>query len=182
MSPWGLFCIGPDLTHTQGAAMDLQTFGYSPENLARDLACVAVLATRSDVDLNRLAMWGHSRGAFTSIGVASVLGNRLDALGFSAGGVTEDPLEASYPTVAEAQGITAPSISFHGSTDNVVPPSASLLLHELLTARSVPSSRTIYDTTGLTGGNQHSIQNVSSINTDMLAKWRAWLVTHGVLP
>ena len=30
MSPWGLFCIGPDLTHASGAVTDLNTFGFSP--------------------------------------------------------------------------------------------------------------------------------------------------------
>ena len=183
MSPWGLFCIGPDLTHTQGAAINLETFGYSPENLARDLACVAVLATRSDVDLNRLAMWGHSRGSFASIGVASVLGDGLRALGFSAGGIQDDgSLEITFPTVSESAGITAPTIMFHGSADNVVDPATSLYLKMLLDARGITNNRLIYDTTGLTGGNQHSIQNVPAINTDMLATWRAWLVTHGVLP
>ncbi|MCW1923013.1 putative Ig domain-containing protein [Luteolibacter arcticus] len=182
MSPWGLFCIGPDLTHTQGAVVDLETFGYSPENLARNLACIAVLSTRSDVDLNRLAMWGHSRGSFNSIGVASVLGKRLRALGFSAGGVTEDPLEASIPTVAEAAGITAPTILFHGSTDNVVASSTSLLLQTQLSARGIPNNRMIYDTTGFSAGDAHSIQNVPAINSDMLSLWHAWLISHEVLP
>lgn len=52
MSPWGVFCIGPDLTHAAGEELDPLNIGYSPENLVRNLACVAVLATRSDVDLN----------------------------------------------------------------------------------------------------------------------------------
>ena len=182
MSPWGLFCIGPDLTHTQGAAVDLETFGCSPENLARNLACLAVLSTRTDVDLNRLALWGHSRGSFASIGVASVLGDRLRALGFSAGGVTEDPLEASFPTVAEAVGIAAPTIMFHGSTDTVVEPNASLLLQSQLNLRGVTNQRVVYDTTGFSAGDAHSIQNVPAINSDMLAQWQAWLITRGVLP
>ncbi len=182
MSPWGLFCIGPDLTHTQGAAVDLETFGCSPENLARNLACLAVLSTRTDVDLNRLALWGHSRGSFASIGVASVLGDRLRALGFSAGGVTEDPLEASFPTVAEAAGIAAPTIMFHGSTDTVVEPNASLFLQSQLNLRGVTNQRVVYDTTGFSAGDAHSIQNVPAINSDMLAQWQAWLITRGVLP
>jgi dienelactone hydrolase len=182
MSPWGLFCIGPDLTHASGAIVDLNTFGFSPENLARDLACLAVLSTRSDVDLNRLAMWGHSRGAFTSIGVASALGDRLHALGFSAGGVTDDPQDVSFPTIAEAAGVTAPAIFFHGSTDTVVDPATSLLFKTGLEARGINHQRVIYDTTAFSTGDAHSIQNVPAINSDMLAQWQAWLVARGVLP
>lgn len=182
MSPWGLFCIGPDLTHAAGAITGLNTFGFSPENLARDLACLAVLSTRADVDLNRLAMWGHSRGAFTSIGVASVLGNRLHALGFSAGGVTDDPQDVSFPTIAEAAGVTAPAVFFHGSTDTVVDPATSLLFKTGLEARGIPQLRVIYNTTGFSTGDAHSIQNVPAINSDMLSQWQAWLVARGVLP
>ena len=40
----------------------------------------------------------------------------------------------------------------------------------------------IYDTTGFTTGNAHSIQNVPAIKSDMLAQWQAWLVARGVLP
>jgi dienelactone hydrolase len=182
MSPWGLFCIGPDLTHTAGAVTDLGSFGFSPENLARDLACLAVLSTRADVDLNRLAMWGHSRGAFTSIGVASVLGDRLRALGFSAGGVSDDPQDLSFPSVAEAAAVTAPAIFFHGSTDSVVDPATSLLFKTGLDARGIPNLRVVYDTTGFSTSNAHSIQNVPALNSDMLGQWQAWLVARGVLP
>ena len=184
MSPWGLFCIGPDLTHAAGATEDLDTWGFSPENLARDLACVAALSTRSDVDLDRLAMWGHSRGAFTSIGVASVLGGRLRALGFSAGGVHEDGdlSEGSFPTVSEASGIAAPTIIFHGSTDGIVDPATSQRLKELLDGQGVPNDRILYDTTSLAPSLRHNLHQTPAFNTDMLAHWQAWLAAHGVLP
>jgi dipeptidyl aminopeptidase/acylaminoacyl peptidase len=182
MSPWGLACIAPNLTHMAGATQDNNTWGYSPENLARNRACQAVLATRSDVDVSRLAMWGHSRGAFAAIGIASDFGHDLKALGFSAGGIHETA-DLSEPNAAEASNITAPTILFHGSTDTIVPPADSARLQTLLNTLGVTNTRVLFDTTGITPStNAHNIHQVSTINTDMLMQWRAWLTTHGVLP
>jgi dienelactone hydrolase len=188
MSPWGLACIAANLTHVQGATQDLNTWGYSPENLARIRACQAVLSTRSDVNLNRLAMWGHSRGAFASIGAASSLEREVKALGASAGGILEDTdtSEPSYPSVSEAQRIAAPAILFLGSTDPVVPPANSLRLETLLNRLGVPESRIVYDTTGITpAADAHNLQNThfyTDATTGVLDQWRAWLVSAGVLP
>jgi alpha-beta hydrolase superfamily lysophospholipase len=96
--------------------------------------------------------------------------------------VEDGGTEASFPSVSEAAGITAPTLLFHGSTDTVVDPATSLHLQTLLLARGMANNRIVYDTSGLTGGSPHSIQNVPAINTDMLVNWRAWLISHGVLP
>lgn len=182
MSPWGLACIAANLTHMAGATQDNATWGYSPENLARNRACQAVLATRGDVNVNKLALWGHSRGAFASIGIASDFGRDLKALGFSAGGITETA-DPSEPNTAEAGGITAPTIIFHGSTDPIVPPADSLRLQTLLNTLGVINNRVLFDTVGITPStNAHNIHQVSAINIDMLAQWQAWLTTHGMLP
>jgi hypothetical protein len=194
MSPWGLICIGPNLTHQAGATEDLETWGYSPENLARNRACVAALSTRSDVDLNRLAMWGHSRGSFASIGVASALGTDLKVLGFTEGGILENTglddrdgqPEASYPTVDESAGITAKTLMFHvvGTPgDTVVVPATSLRLNTQLTTRGVVNSRVTYDSTGIitSGSSAHNIYT-TTFYPDVLIRWRGWLTAHGILP
>ena len=184
MSPWGLACIAANLTHMAGATQDTTTWGYSPENLARIRACQAVLATRSDVNVNQLAMWGHSRGAFAAIGAASDFGSDLKALGFTAGGIHETA-DLSEPSAAEASQITAPTLMFHGSTDTIVPPADSLLLQTLLNNLGVTNTRILYDTTGITpANNAHNIQNTSfytAPTSGILAQWQAWLITHGVL-
>jgi hypothetical protein len=195
MSPWGLVCIGAHLTHQAGQTEDLQTWGHSPENLARNRACLAALSTRSDVDLNRLAMWGHSRGSFASIGIASAFGSDLKVLGFTEGGILENTgiddrdgqPEASYPTIAESTGIRAKTLMFHvvGTPgDTVVVPSTSLRLNTLLTTLGVTNNRVTYDATslGLTGSASHNIYNIAGFYPDVLTRWQAWLVTHGVLP
>jgi dipeptidyl aminopeptidase/acylaminoacyl peptidase len=127
-------------------------------------------------------MWGHSRGAFAAIGIASDFGHDLKALGFSAGGIHETA-DLSEPNAAEASNITAPTILFHGSTDTIVPPADSARLQTLLNTLGVTNTRVLFDTTGITPStNAHNIHQVSTINTDMLMQWRAWLTTHGVLP
>jgi dienelactone hydrolase len=190
MSPWGLVCIGANLTHASGQTEDLQTWGYSPENLARVRACKAALSTRSDVDLNRLAMWGHSRGSFASIGIASDFGRDLKALGFTAGGVLENTgiyegngqPEGSYPILDEASRITAPTIMFHGSGDPAVAPSTSARLQTLLNTLGITNQRVVFT---ISGSDAHNLQNTSFYTepvTGILDQWHAWLITHGVLP
>jgi hypothetical protein len=194
MSPWGLVCIGANLTHQSGQTEDLQTWGYSPENLARNRACQAALSTRSDVDLNRLAMWGHSRGSFAAIGIASVFGSDLKVLGFTEGGILENTgiddrdgqPEASYPTIIESIGITAKTLMFHvvGTPgDTIVVPATSLRLHSLLTNIGVINNRVTYDATSLnlSGSASHNIYT-TPFYPDVLSRWQAWLITHGVLP
>lgn len=198
MSPWGLVCIGANLTHQAGQTEDLDTWGHSPENTARVRACVAALSTCSDVDLNRLAMWGHSRGAFTTIGVASEMGVELKAAGFTEGGILGDDgindkdgqPEGSFPTISESSDITAPTLMFHvvGTPgDTVVVPSTSERLNTLLTTLGITNNRVTYDATplGISGSAAHNIYTLpfyTEAATGVLARWRAWLITHGVLP
>jgi len=198
MSPWGLVCIGANLTHQAGATEDLQTWGYSPENLARNRACQAALSTRSDVDLNRLAMWGHSRGSFAAIGIASVFGSDLKVLGFTEGGILENTgiddrdgqPEASYPIINESTGIRAKTLIFHVTGtpgDTIVVPTTSLRLEGLLTGLGITNNRVTYDATslGISGSASHNIYNLSfytAATTGVLDQWHAWLITHGVLP
>jgi len=194
MSPWGLVCIGADLTHRAGQNENLETWGYSAENLARNRACLAALSTRSDVDLNRVVMWGHSRGAFASIGVASAFGSDLKVLGFTAGGAVENTgiyeatgqPELTYPTLDESAGIRAATLMFHivGTPgDTVVIPAGSARLQTQLNSLGVTNNRITYDSTvtGLTGEACHNIYT-TTFYPDVLGKWRAWLQGQGVLP
>jgi hypothetical protein len=139
-------------------------------------------------------MWGHSRGAFASIGVASAFGADLKVLGFTEGGILENTglddrdgqPEASYPTVDESAGITAKTLMFHvvGTPgDTVVVPATSLRLNTLLTTRGVVNSRVTYDSTGIisSGSAAHNIYT-TTFYPDVLIRWRNWLTAHGILP
>jgi len=177
MSPWGAACIGPTLTHEAGADLVEEEIGFSPENLERVKACIRVLESRDDIDTTRLALWGHSRGAFNSIGCASALGDKVKALGFSAGGINgQDDASLSLPSQAEAQGIVAPTLMFHGDSEQIVDPNDSALLKTLLDSNGIVNERILYPT------NQHNLHQIAETYADILDRWQAWLVTHKVLP
>lgn len=178
MAAWGLVCVCPNLTHgTVDSDPDPTTWGYSPENLAREAACFDVLTDLGNVDMDRIAVWGHSRGAFLAIGAASYFGPQIKVLGFSSGGIhtNNDASDVSFPYVNEIGGIIAPSIMFYGTNDTVVLPSTSSLLQSHLNTMGVPNDRK-----GYTYG--HNLHQDPTINADMLAEFENWLNYYGVLP
>jgi len=143
-------------------------------------------------------MWGHSRGSFAAIGIASVFGSDLKVLGFTEGGILENTgiddrdgqPEASYPIINESTGIRAKTLIFHVTGtpgDTIVVPTTSLRLEGLLTGLGITNNRVTYDATslGISGSASHNIYNLSfytAATTGVLDQWHAWLITHGVLP
>lgn len=174
---WGLGSVGPNYAHQNGGDSSPVMSGFSPENLARALACRNILSTLAWVDQNRVALWGHSKGAWLTIGLAGVIGDRILAAGNSAGGVIDDSAGADQatPTVTQASTVKAPWIMFHGDGDTVVLPAQSALYEQKLTERGIPNFRKVYIT------NQHNLHQDATINADMIALYRSWLVTYGVL-
>jgi dienelactone hydrolase len=184
MSAWGLACIGPELTHIAGGETAPETTGNCPENVARGEACLNALVSLNYVDPSRIAIFGHSKGAYATIGQVAALTSRLKAAGMTAGGIVPDGAGTSNaaPTTTEANPIRTPFIMFHGATDPTVSPSFSLSFRNLLTGLGVPNDRILYDVAAYTPNEQHNIHQIPSINADFLTKLRAWFITHGVLP
>jgi len=182
MLSWGAVVIAPTLTHVAGGETAPATTGQCPENLARGIAIADALATLAYVDPTRIAWFGHSKGAYATIGQVSALGARVRVAAMSAGGVLPDAAGTAQaaPTHGEAIGTVAPFIMFHGSEDGSVPPPRSLDFQVQLDARSVPNSRVVYDVTGLPGELQHNLHQVPAINTDMLAQTLAWYTQWGL--
>jgi dienelactone hydrolase len=176
--PWGLGSIAPSYSHQANGDPSPVMSGFSPENLARGVACRNILATLPWVDGERVALWGHSKGAWLSIGLAGVISDRIKAAGISAGGIVPDSfgVNQAAPTTTQASIVRAPWIMFHGAGDTVVPASQSVAFRALLDSLGVPEDRIEYDTT------LHNLHQNATFNGDMLMKYRAWLQTHGVLP
>jgi dienelactone hydrolase len=176
--PWGLGSIAPNYSHQANGDASPIMAGFSPENLARGIACRNILATMSWVDQNRVALWGHSKGAWLTIGLAGVIADRIVAAGNSAGGVVDDSagVNQAAPTVTQASAVRAPWIMFHGDGDTTVLPAQSLLFQQLLNSLGVPNQRILYST------NQHNLHQDATINADMLTHYHTWLQTYGVLP
>lgn len=176
--PWGVVSIAPNYTHAAGGETAPATTGNCPENVARGLKCWNVLKSLPYVDAGKIVLWGHSKGAYVTIGLAAAAPGAFAAAGMSAGGIVPDAAGTgvSAPTTTEASPVHAPFIMFHGDADPVVPPVQSLQFQQLLDAHAVANSRILYAT------DQHNLHQVPSINADMLAKWKSWLQTHGVVP
>lgn len=178
---WGLVCIAPNLTHTLGGDGSEAGSGNSPENVARGEACLWALSTLGYVDMDRVAIWGHSKGAFATVGQLAAMGSAIRAAGISAGGCTNGGTGSTQaaPTADEADAVVTPMILFHGDPDPVVPPQLSSNLEGVLDGNSVPVSRVTFSTTGLPGNQQHNIHQ-TDFNDDMIEDFEAWLTTHGM--
>ncbi|MFN0244506.1 MAG: alpha/beta hydrolase family protein [Planctomycetota bacterium] len=174
---WGMVSIAPNYTHVQGGDSTPAGSGMNAENVARGSACRNILASLAYVDQERVALWGHSKGAFVTIGLASALPSRIRAAGMSAGGVIDDAagVDQATPTEGEASGTRAPFLMFHGEGDSTVPAARSAQFQALLDTLRVPNQHIVYATA------QHNLHQVPSFNADMLANFHAWLTTHGVL-
>lgn len=185
MVPWGLVCIAPTLTHVSGGETNAVNMGFCPENLARASACLNVLASLRYVDTNRIALFGHSMGAFATIGDASVFSNRVRAVSISAGGIIPDSAGATNaaPTATEATQITAPVHIVHCDGDRTVPASRSQLLADSLAGRGITHQRIVISSNAIPNpAFWHNIHNDADANTLLLTNTRAWFQTHGVLP
>ena len=186
LSAYGAVCIAPTLTHVAGGETNAVNMGHCPENLARITACANVLASLSDVDTNRLAFFGHSMGAFATIGAAGgALGARFRAAAVTAGGIIPDSAgtQNAAPTSTEANGVVSPFLMLHCDGDPIVPASRSQAFQQLLQANSVPNQRILFSSNAIPNSlNWHNIHNDNSVNASILTNTRSWFRTHGVLP
>jgi dienelactone hydrolase len=187
MSPWGLVCIAPTLTHSAGGETNPVNMGHCSENLARAAACADVLASLFFVDSNRVAVFGHSMGAFATTGEAATLGGRLRVAAITAGGVIPDTapggVDGASPTVSEANPVRVPFLMIHCDGDTVVPPSRSLAFQNILNSNSVPNQRVIISSNSIPNPlNWHNIHNDANANALVLTNTRAWFQSHGLLP
>jgi dienelactone hydrolase len=185
MAGWGMVCIAPTLTHAAGGETNPVNMGFCPENLARTAACLEVLSTLAYIDTNRLALFGHSMGAFASIGNAAALAPRFRAAAITSGGIIPDAAGSANaaPTVTEASPVRAPFLMFHCDADPVVPPIRSELFQQLLNSNAVPNLRIVYSSNSIpNSANWHNLHQDPAINADILTNVFQWFHSQGVLP
>lgn len=155
----GFLCIAPDYTHSAQAeggrsgagggptggrgGAHPPDFGASAENIRRARACVDLLRTMPAVDAQRVFAYGHSMGAFVTIGLAASDPGLLAAAAITAGGVApRDGFPA--PSEVAAERIRTPFLIFHGSADTVVRPEQSESLKAILDRNRVPNERIVF--------------------------------------
>jgi dienelactone hydrolase len=185
LNAWGLVCIGPTLTHAAGGETNSVNMGNCPENVARATACANVLAGLGYVDTNRVALFGHSMGAFATIGAGAALGDRIRTAVITAGGTIPDSAGTSNaaPTMTEAGAVRTPFLMFHCDGDLVVPAVRSELFQQLLNSNGVLNARLLYSSNSIpNSSNWHNIHLDPSINADVLTNTFQWFHARGVLP
>jgi dienelactone hydrolase len=185
MLPWGIVCLGPTLTHVAGGETNSANMGNCAENIARATACLNVFASLTYVDTNRVALFGHSMGAFATIGDAAALGGRVRAASITSGGIIPDSAGTNNaaPTVTEADPVRIPFQMFYCDADPVVPAIRSQLFQQVLNTNGVLNQRILYSSNSIPNTNNwHNIHQDTSINADLLTNTFQWFKMRGVLP
>ncbi|GEP44526.1 alpha/beta hydrolase family protein [Brevifollis gellanilyticus] len=183
MVKWGLVCIAPEYTHS-GKAMGRAAqgegggrgrapanAGASEENLRRAQVCLEILRGMPEVDAKRIAAYGHSMGAFVTIGLAAQVTD-LKAAAITGSGLS--PREGyAAPSNSTAEKIRTPFLMLHGMNDTTVRPDQSLALKQVLDRQKVPNDRLVADDQG------HPIDQ--TMREDVFRLIREWFTKHGVL-
>lgn len=150
----GFVCIATDYTHAgkgggrgDRSEIDFTQVGARPENIRRGLACIEILRQRKDVDPKRIALYGHSMGAFLTIALAAAAPDKVAAAAITAGGCVPEG-DAAAPTAAVAAQVRAPFLILHGTADTTVPPPRSELLKRTLDAQGVKNDRRLFEGVG----------------------------------
>lgn len=176
MVEWGLVCIATNYTHAGGVAIGApgtsNDAGASTANVQRARRMVGILGGLGYVDVSRIALHGHSMGAFVTAATAGAFPDLFRAATHTAGGIRPDFVSAPAPTESQVAGIRAPYQMHHGDRDFVVLLLADQLMDAVLTARGVDHELVIYP------GADHD--DVSQ-NPTMLARVRAWYQAKGLL-
>lgn len=175
MVQWGYVCIATNHCHSanvpEGAPGYTTTayYGASPQNILRGMKCRDILASFSFVDTNCIAVFGHSRGSWTTTGMAGLHPTRFRMFAHTAGGV-HDQAGSTQPTFAMGNAIQRPYMMHHGDSDNAVPLAYDISLDSILQLNSVPHQLYIYS------GYTHAQIAQDSL---MLARTRVFFSQHG---
>jgi len=180
---WGLVCIATDYTHAgkggggrggDRPGVDFSQAGARPENIRRGLACLEILRQQKDIDPKRIALYGHSMGAFLTIALTAVASDKIAVAAITSGGVqTAKGSTAAAPTTDVAAQVRVPFLILQGSKDTTVPPESSELFKQALDKNSVPNERHVFDGVG------HSVPTERTDEVNRLM--RDWFTKRGVL-
>jgi dienelactone hydrolase len=180
MVAWGLVCIATNYTHAGGVPIGspgtASEIGASQANVLRARRLVEILRGLGIVDMSRVALHGHSLGAFVSEATAGAYPTLFRAASHTAGGIAPDfipdIIAGLAPTEAQIAGIRAPYQMHHGDRDFVVPVVADQLFDAALRARGVTHQLLIYP------GASHDEVRFDPVVLDRI---RAWYRSNGVL-
>lgn len=176
MVGWGLVCIATNYTHAGGVPIGspgtASEAGATPNNVRRARRLVEILRGLGYVDMSRIALHGHSLGAFVSEATAAAHPGLFRAASHTAGGIAPDIVSGFAPTESEIANIRAPYQMHHGDRDFVVPLIADQLFATALRNRGVTHELVTYP-----GAGHDDVR----LNPAVLDRIRAWYQSKGVL-
>jgi dienelactone hydrolase len=176
MVQWGLVCIAVNYTHAAGVPIGApggaSEPGASTANVLRAHMTHELLRRLGYVDMGRIALHGHSMGAYLDVATTGAYPNDFRVASHTGGGVRPAAIESGpAPSPSQAQGIRIPYQMHHGDADATVPLSYDARLDSLLAANGVEHELFVY------AGEDHL--TVRSDPT-ALSRIRAWYTAHGM--
>ena len=176
MVEWGVVCIATNYTHSTGVPLGspgtLLDAGASSANISRALRLVEILRALGHVDMTRLALHGHSLGAFVTTAAAGTRADLFRAASHTAGGMGPSVIPAVTPSATQVAGVRAPYQMHHGVLDIAVPLYADQLLDSAFDAQGLEHQLIVYPTAD---------HDDVRVNSTILARIRDWYASHGVL-
>ena len=175
MVGWGLVCIATNYTFAGGVPIGApgtsSEAGATPNNVRRARRLVDILQALGYVDMNRVALHGHSAGAFVTEVTAAAHPDLFRAASHTAGGIASD--ESRFPPTESAiANIRAPYQIHHGERDSAVPLIADELFAAALRRRGVINELLTYP-----GAGHDDVR----LDPAVLDRIRAWYRSKGVL-
>ena len=176
MREWGLVCIAPNYTHAAdvpiGKPGRASERGASEANVRRAHMTYELLRRLGYVDMSRIAVHGHSMGAYVDAVLVSAYPTDFRAASSTGGGVRPDFIIAGpAPSPRQVRGVRTPYQLHHGDADRVVPLSYDQRFDSLLTAIGAPHELNVYP------GADHLAVGRSPL---MLERVYAWYSAHGM--
>lgn len=175
MVTWGLVCIATNYTHAGGVPVgapgSANDPGASTANVLRARQLVELLRGFGYVDMNRLALHGHSMGAFVTAATAGAYPALFRVASHTAGGIRPESIGGPAPTESQVAATRAPYQMHHGDNDRVVALAADQLFAAALSARGVTHELLVYP-----GADHDDVSN----NLLVLERVRAWYASKGM--
>ena len=176
MVQWGLVCIATNYTHSTGVPIgapgDASEPGASAANIRRAQMTFELLGRLGYVDMSRVALHGHSMGAYVNAALAGEFPSEFRVASQTGGGVRPIEIFAGpAPTIGQTKTIRTPFQLHHGALDTTVPLSYDQRFDSLLTATSIEHELYTYP------GEDHLQVR---LDPTMLDRVHSWYAAHGM--
>jgi dienelactone hydrolase len=176
MVGWGLVSIAVNYTHSEGVPIgapgDEREPGASHENVLRAHMTYELLRRLGYVDMTRVALHGHSMGAWVSVVVASEYPNDFRVGSTTGGGIRPAVVRRGpAPSPYQLRGLRTPFQLHHGGADETLPVEYDERLDQLMREQGVEHQLYVYP------GKGHLQVRSDPV---LLARIREWYSAHGM--